>query len=257
MSDDTIPAHLVRVLEYVDLVDAAGGHLTSSDLEAFAQASVPEPEGMAYAQPLGLQAIFQVARASTLATVSYLQQVNWITDVRGGVTLTELGRAVLNAGRARAAPLDTSQGLVLSPDDPLRLSALTGLVGSLGEATLVEPYLQDQVLEWVFSCTQISKIIICRNQDKIVETALALGKLNSDKRSVEVRYFPPRELHDRYVVPKNDTPYMLGASLNGLDKHFTTMVPMPNHLASAIRTQVDAWWRDGKPIEPRAGLVSA
>lgn len=255
MGWNPIPEHLLRVLRYIDLVEHGGGHLTDRDIDVFSIAEVPESGAAGYFGN-GLS-----ARLSTYALLSgsgvsdYMRAVGWLTDMPP--RLTSAGRAIVAAAQEsqdRAA--DDAAGLaVLSPTDPLNLASLTRSIASARGGTLVDPYFTDDLFPWLIEATSIARVLLCREKAKRSVLGFYSGGAATSGRPLEIRCLGPRELHDRYLIAEDESVSMIGASLNGLHRNFTAIVPIPDPAATAVREYVRERWEEADPIEPRTELA--
>lgn len=118
---------------------------------------------------------------------------------------------------------------------------------------LVDPYFSDDLFEWLYSSTSLSRVLLCRRPENLTVLSLFLGGVErAGARALEVRYLEPRELHDRYLVGRDGAVSMIGASLNGLHRNFTAIVRLPDPAGEAIRARVEEDWSRAARVEPQA-----
>lgn len=250
------PAYL-RALRYVALVERGGAAVSSRQLNEFIEVDAPE---IGKARLLGaglsyqLQSLMRSAYQYGEAHVDYLKRMGWVSD-ENGCRLTRVGRAIVAASEGEATGTETSDGIViLSPDDPLNLGALTADVSAGRAGLLVDPYFDDSLVDWLARSTSIARVLMCRREDKCDALKFYLGGLERTGRSVEFRILEPRRLHDRYLIGEDGKVSMIGASLNGLHRNFTAIIEVPSPGAEAIRAEVEARWNEASPVEPVADI---
>lgn len=249
-----IPDHMRRALLYVDLITRGGGGLTVGDLDEFAIRQPPRP---------GRVIPFTATMAETMADVfseyregakvsSYMYEVGWITVDAGEVRLTRLGQSLARALDASEAVESASDGAeILSPEDPLIYASLTRAMSEAGAGMLVDPYFDPDLLDWLVKATSINRVLIkAAAEKKRTLFGFYLGAICGDGDApVEVRITADKSLHDRCVVHEDGSVSLIGASLNGVHKNFTAIVPLPSEPARAWREEVEHLWRDAEPIE--------
>lgn len=247
MNESLIPDHLLRVLQYIGLVDRGEGLLSNADIDAFAS-SPPPVSRIAMSS---LESMMRIGFMLDRGTADYMQLVGWITPSPTTPRLTSAGRALV---KALAPTVDEDQGesaVVLSPEDPLNLFSLTGAIAGARAGLLADPYFSDQQIAWLMETTSINRLLLCRKSKDRGLLEMAAGAIAQQSRSLEIRCLQPSGFHDRYMLSEDDAVSMLGASLNGLHKHFTVMVPVPEPGASAVRTYLAEKWEAAEVIMPR------
>lgn len=256
---EPISDSLLRVLRYVVLVEDGGSRLSERSIDAFAEALPPSIIRV----PIGATVLPSVSMLNVLhdpadSTVAYMKKVGWVlTDPTHHVVVTEVGRAVVKATTDRGS--DNDEGVVIfSPDDPLNYAKLTRAFVDAGAGMLVDPYFMDAQIDWLYRDTGIEKVLFCRKPVSLGTLELFLGGVQyRGDRTIELRYLPPKSLHDRYVVGADHSVSMLGASLNGLRKNFTALVKLPSSVTKTVRDQIYSSWDQATPIEPIKDIESA
>ncbi|QJW36462.1 hypothetical protein [Cellulosimicrobium protaetiae] len=248
-----IPDHLVRVLRYVDLIDRGGGVLSDHDIDAFASSPPPSATiSMSSTEYLRTRLGFMLDRG----TAQYMQDVGWLNHSITSPRLTSAGRAIVKVLAVPDAEPDQDgeSVTVLSPDDALNLFSLTGAIAEARSGMLADPYFQDQLVPWLMSSTSIKRLLLCRKPKDRALLELGAGAALQDGRDLEIRCLPPTAFHDRYLLAEDDSVSMIGASLNGLHKYFTVIVPVPEPGAAAVREYLEEKWESAEVIEPKTSL---
>lgn len=243
----------MRALQYVDLVTRGGGGLTALDLDEYATSRPPLP-GRTIAMT---SYMYEMADAFGRyrhgdEVTPYMFEVGWITTGSDDeIRLTRLGQSLVRALSASEAAEPASDGVeILSPEDPLVYASLTRALSKAGAGMLVDPYFDSDLLDWLVKSTSINRILIkAAGEQKRTQFGLYLGAIGgSGDAPVEVRVTADKSLHDRCVVHEDRSVSMIGASLNGLHKNFTAIVPLPSEPARAWREEVERLWSDAEPI---------
>ena len=235
LSDD-----LLRTLAFIDQAERGGARPSAVDVGAYYWC--PEPE--ASFDLLGTH-VARLGRGP-FDVVEWMDEVGLIyfddpNDPMPGVGLTLLGRAML-----RGAVTD-SAALMLSPKDPL---AYPKLVARLSEpGTLVaDPYIRLQQLHDLLAQTRVSRILMSSIKVEESELAGCAALLRGLEGEAEVRVSSSRDWHDRYLTSE-DAVAQLGASINGLSKNVTALLPVTDsNVAQSIRAYVEELWRDAAPL---------
>lgn len=249
MTEPPINDRLLRVLAYLELVEKGGGTVSTRQIDMFAALPIPG-QSLDYSAGLHTTSLMISVGLAGNPMSSYMRSVGWITEGNDSPKLTDLGRAVAAATRADAATDEPTGVVILSPDDPLNLGTLTGAIGNARAGMLVDPYFTDSLFQWLIGSTSINRLLLCRQPSKREALGLYAGGARRVNRSLDVRCLPPNELHDRYLVYETGDVSMIGASLNGLHRNFTAIVPVPAPGDDAIRDYVNAKWEEADRIEP-------
>lgn len=259
--DEPITDSLLRVLRYAVLVEDGGSRLTEKLIDAFARTDPPAvgPVPMTTAalmRSMGMRN--KLLGASVESTVEYMKTVGWLrVDASREVVVTDVGRAVVRASVERN--VDSDEGVVIiSPDDPLNYAKVTRAFVDAGSGMLVDPYFKDEQLDWLYKDTRIEKILFCRKPDHLGMLELSVGgiRYRGGDRDLDLRYLPPKSLHDRYVFGADGSVSMLGCSLNGLRRNFTALIRLPPTATEAVRAEIEPLWEKATPIEAREGIDS-
>lgn len=230
--------------------------MTDRQINTYADTEPPKQQARSYAELLNVSsasslfAAFGVNYAPQADLAGYFAQVGWISNASPR-KLTPVGRAVVKAVAAHAE-VTVEAAVVLSPDDPLNLGLLTREIAAAKDGLLVDPYFSDDLFDWLYSSTSLSRVLLCRKPENLTVLGLFLGGLEqAGERTLEVRHLPLRALHDRYVVGSDGAVSMIGASLNGLHRNFTALVRLPDPAAEAVRSRMEQEWARATKVVPQ------
>jgi hypothetical protein len=256
-ANEPIAPHLRRALLWIKLANDGGVYPLKQQLDQYAVLEEPLPaqHGGKFAQ-IGRLAFGPPTAAQPVA--DYPFSVGWIKENGSGICLTQLGEG-LAAGLAAEGPsrTPTSQVFVLTPDNPARYELLTRAIGNAKEGLLADPYLRAENIDWIVDSTNLARVLVAKKLNK-TERALigfALGRLSeTDQPVVEVRVTDDEQFHDRYLLHRDGHVDMIGASLNGIDKNVTAIMPLPDQAQPAVRRFVEGLWSAAEPITPRRAI---
>jgi hypothetical protein len=247
MSGDLISNDLLRALPYLQLVNDAGAGLVPTHLDAWL--NVTAPAEVTLLDPLARQFELLIGRDHGYA--NYLTTVGWAAG--DPMQITAVGRAVVRAHEGTGGT-ETEALVILSPRDPLNLVSLTSVMARAKEGMLVDPYLTDDLFPWLIEATSISRVLLCRDPAKRPTLALLAGAASATGRELEIRCLPRGELHDRYLVTSDGDVSVIGASLNGLHRHFTTISRLPSPGADVVNDHLQQRWEDAEPVIPQTDI---
>lgn len=177
----------------------------------------------------------------------HVVRMHWASVVEGRLAVTPLGRTFFRALEAQTLDPETVLDVVLEQGDPIAFARVISRLGSCGPGLLVDPYFRLDQLMPVFQATQITRVLTSDKAGVEALEALGLGVASlSSTRPFEVRA-AGRELHDRYIIPDNDTVQFIGASLNGLGQTITAMGRVRD-LSDALQTSYASIWEASRVI---------
>lgn len=193
---------------------------------------------------------FEEEEAET--AVAYLHRMGW-ASTGGGVSLTDVGRALLKALNAPAIEDLNSDvfELVLDTDNPFAYAQTIGALSNVEDGLLVDPYFRLDQLLHISELDNITRILIGTRLKKAEYEALshALAAI-SERHAVEVR--KASDLHDRYLIPRTDgQALMLGCSIGGIGKKVSTLTSLSAISTRALRDAHESIWNDAAPVLPK------
>ncbi|CCQ18023.1 putative uncharacterized protein [Rhodococcus sp. AW25M09] len=165
-----------------------------------------------------------------------------------GLTVTPLGRALLNSDESKEAGVDETGVLVLQSRDPLAWGKLVGSISELEEVYIVDPYLRAEQLVQLVEHADVHRVLIGPKIGKSAVTELKVLLATPGYESLAVRQAPHDMLHDRYIVDPLSV-RMLGASMNGVGGAATTVVfPLPDEHGAYFRQRAEEWWEGSEDL---------
>lgn len=253
MIGDLIPGDLMRALRYVAMVNKGGAGISDAHLDAWL--ALTPPGEITVPGSTSLSRGIELLLMETRRYGDYLRSVGWAAG--STLWLTETGEAIVRAyDQAEPEATDAPEGLViLSPENPLNLVTLTSAVAAAKAGMLVDPYFKDDLFPWLMDATSIDRVLLCRGASDRTVLELIAGAAAASGRDLEIRCLPPGSQHDRYLVAEDGRVSTIGASLNGLHKHFTAITPIPEQGAAAIRGFLDSQWNVAEVVEQKSGLA--
>lgn len=247
MNHRLISNDLLRALRYLQLVNDAGAGVSGTHLDAWL--NVTPPVELSRLDSTIRQ--FELLIGRDYGYAEYIDMVGWAQGEP--MHLTPAGRAIVKAHEG--VDETDGQGLViLSPQDPLNLVTLTGTIAQAKAGLLVDPYFTDDLFPWLIESTSIARVLLCRDPGKRSSLPLLAGAAVASGRNLSVRCLPARALHDRFLVAEGGAVSTIGASLNGMSRHFTTITRLPEAGEAPVRDFVEEKWRKAQPVEPRTDI---
>jgi hypothetical protein len=256
-------------LLYVERLNAVGFY---PDAETVERLSVSDgPRGAVYENPFfgigGVVALVGQMRGKLLQdaepVVEWLIRMKWVTrPPDGGLRLTDLGAALLAGLREapvafRGGPeVEEAAAVVLRPHDPFVYTLLTRTIAAAGEALLVDPYFKSDMLPWLHDATRVTRLLMSstgqqRQEVELVAMTLYAMKETANAGRVAIRATKSYELHDRLIIPDRGDVLFLGTSITGIGQHLSTIMPMPEVAADALRIEYERLWDKSQPVDPQ------
>lgn len=237
-----------RILAFVATANEGGYEPSTHEIEAWLRHPVPQERWSAMLGTATTLALYGFRE--TESPVRQLSSIGWITDWGDKHSLTQLGAAMLRG--SEHAQSEEVQVAVLGRGDPLAYPRLIGHLAEIGDALLVDPYLEVSGATDLISHTDISRVLVsdaAGTKGKRAALATLLATELGDH--FEVRSAPG--LHDRFVVSEGGEVWTIGASLNGVGRRATTVVtPLPPSAASVVASEMNQAWADAESLISRS-----
>lgn len=181
--------------------------------------------------------------------VKQLLRLGWLQKGSNkGLTVTPLGRALLNSDESEEAGVDETGVLLLQGRDPLAWGKLVGSISELEEVYIVDPFLRAEQLAQLVEHADVHRVLIGPKIGKRAVTELKVLLAAPGYGSLAIRQAPHGMLHDRYIVDPLSV-RMLGASMNGVGGAATTVVfPLPDEHGTYIRQRAEEWWEGSEDL---------
>lgn len=232
---DALPERVIRVLAFIDQAEQGGFAPSPDAVNAFAaQPEPPQPYWGGYREP-------HFGPGADIA--AWLIELNLATGHPFEVALTGLGKAML-----RGAVVDNSTALVLDPKDPLSYAQLVARLSSNEPTLIADPYIRIEELHRLVSHTALTRILSSSKVEDSDRRGMAVLAANAS-RPIEVRFSSEESWHDRYVL-RGTKVFQLGASVNGLNKNVTALLPVVDEaVAKPLREYVEGLWQGAQPLD--------
>lgn len=182
----------------------------------------------------------------------YLVNMGWAyfsneDDYNPEVQITALGRSFLRAASRDPEASDASAMVVhIDPRDPIAYARVFEAIESLENVLVVDPHLTPDALFDLVGTRSVSRILTGRGKglEKRRGVALALRSSRIELRTLE------NGLHDRWLIPDEGHPMMLGSSFNSIAQRPGVIVPLAEPAAVvAIRSAYEQLWEEARPVE--------
>jgi hypothetical protein len=227
LSDD-----IVRVLAFMNQAERGGGAANRESINAFAAQPAP-PDPAWYALSAGMH----LHRALGSADVAqWLIDTGLAVDQFYDVVLSPLGEAMLHGAQSSSVT-----ALLLDPDDPLSYPQLVTRLSGDQRTMIADPYIRLSELHQLISETTVTRVLTSSKIGEGERRGMA-ALASRASRAVEVRLTDEPSWHDRYVL-EGERLWLLGASVNGLHKNVTALLPVSDEtVAGAVRSYINDLW---------------
>ena len=235
LEDDVLLA-----LAFIRQGERGGQTPDAESVEAFARSPRPQPSGDFLSHLSSLMSPW----GGPPRYLAWMEDVGLVASSSSGrVRLTPLGEAML-----RGAPEFESTAIVLDPDDALSYPQLVTELSNDDSVLIADPYIRLGELHQIVADTLITRVLTSQRATGSGHLQGMTALVKGADREVEVRVSTDESWHDRYVVRDVDV-LQLGASINGLKKNFTALLPVTSEAVSAsIRAFVEDLWSNASPI---------
>ena len=182
--------------------------------------------------------------------VQHLLRLGWLelASLGDGLVVTALGRALLREVDDDDA--DQSTVTLLASDSPLAYPQLIGHIAESGEAFVIDAYIGLQQFNDLMINTSTKRVLIGPNV-KAGDIAGIATMMATNPGRIEVRQATARVLHDRFIIGDLGV-HTIGASLNGVGKTTTVLMPMPDMVSDQIKVEAESWWLAAQAVAPMA-----
>ncbi|WP_282947153.1 hypothetical protein [Cellulomonas endometrii] len=240
---------LLHALRYLQMVNDAGAGVPAAHLDAWL--NVTPPAELSRLDALTRQFEQLIGRDHGYA--EYIELVGWADGDPMRITAT--GRAVVKAHEGNEGVQDEAL-VILSPQNPMNLVTLTSTIAKAQAGMLVDPYFKDDLFQWLMESTSIRRVLVCREPADRSVLPMIAGAASLISRDLEIRCLPLRAVHDRFLVTQDGAIFTIGSSLNGLQRHFTTITRLPDPGTDTVREYLEKQWDAADPVVPKTTLSS-
>lgn len=252
---DLLTSDLQRALLYVLLLNDNDAYPTKDNVNDFVQTSMPKPSttGTKLSALLGRIAMGDMMSPQWEPggpVSDYMLSMGWILEGKnnGKVHITMLGRA-LCSGFQSQNPMDFDDATIYSttPDEPVALSKLIGLLKRSESQLYIDPYLEPDHVE-MLSKTPVRRVVTGKKFAEEIAVRLAEIPFPED---FQVRIFEGEGLHDRGAVHANGGVAIVGTSMNSMHGKYVAMVDLPPRISGTYSNILEGIWEDSKLLEPK------
>ena len=224
-----------RILLVVQFAAQSGRPLTTLDVESFAKAPRREVRRTPFLPTTGM---FRDT-VTTEPVWGYITRARLVDVTDGRVTVTRLGKVVLDAAEEREFLATQPEDVLLSADDEWALGDVLRVVRAAGPCLFVDPYCKEPQLNELARHTETARVLI---GTRVASEPFDLTLENiRAPRSLELRISP--NIHDRYVIPDDAQVLVLGTSLTGTGKSKpSVLVHLGDALSGTIRQVHEELW---------------
>lgn len=250
---DVLTERQHRALAFIAAANQGGATPTPEELELWLTNPTPRRTGgvlasMARTPVEGLTGIFGISES----IADHLVHMRWARRVRGRLTLTSLGLALMRSADVGEEAAD--RVVVLKPEDPLAYARLVSQISDLGDAALlVDPYLDVDQLFKLIQSTGIAQILI-GNHDRTKKMRTGIKAFLEGLAECPCEVRTSAALHDRLVVAEDGRVWTLGSSFSGVanSKTFTVLTPLPDKAADAVAQHIRRLWSEAEVLVERS-----
>lgn len=250
-----------RLLTYVEAVRRQGHTLLKTEFEAYAAAWQPKVTKPIDWSALRLLSEMDEETADSAlgrsrvveSMLDFMVRVRWMTLRAGEVDITPLGRAVLRESNTPLPESDTGSTVevVIDPNDPFAYAQLMSKITSLDSCMVIDPYLDVDQLLTLANFNTVTRVLTGTSKLKQIAPVFAL--LAEKVPHLALRSLKQNELHDRFIIPKQGSVYMLGSSLNSITKRFGVATTLEASSSKLISRHYDTLWEKADPVPQKEG----
>lgn len=184
--------------------------------------------------------------------ITHLIRLGWVesTTETGALATTPLGLALLRTAEAVESEHDGPTTVILGQDDELAYPTLIGRISEAEAGLLIDPYLRLEQLLAVRAYTRIARVLTSRSvSEKDLVAMAVLINSGGSENPIELRAAAKGILHDRMIVAASGGIDTVGTSLGTVGGKYTTVLsPLPEAVASEMRTKADFWWEQAEVL---------
>lgn len=175
------------------------------------------------------------------SVVGWLSRLSWLVVEDDRIRVTQLGLAVLRHMEASQVEAEIPLGIVLNQGDELARARFFSAVAGLGPCAVVDRFFSIEGLLPVLQSTEVERVLTgTTDRAKVAGLKVALESVLAE-RSFELR--KSDVFHDRFVIPREGSVWLLGTSVSGLGHRLSVMVELADEaMSEAIRNEFEQEW---------------
>ncbi len=244
---DPLPEAARRTLAYVSLVNRGGAHPSQGSVTEFFRDA--KPIRLDVMSGFGARMAELMTMRQSERPIEYLLRMEWVDlDAEQGVVLTPTGKALVRGLEAADVEHDPVIEAVLDVDDPFAYAKVVAHLRTDEAAMLVDPWLRQTQLIDLYPVPTIERVLVTSRHkgSDLVDLARGAKVFAEDGRAFELRQ--TREIHDRYLVPRDGPVRMLGGSLGTIGRAPITLTTLSEELSQMVRERHEQMWKDAAPV---------
>jgi hypothetical protein len=125
---------------------------------------------------------------------------------------------------------------------------LAQATSNAGAGMLLDPYLKPEALLWLITSTEITRALIKPPRGGIGPFQVALGYTRGSER-IDIRVTSTDEFHDRSIVGADGAVTLMGTSVNGLDRHLSSLTTLTAEDGASLRARYESLYSAAERIE--------
>ncbi|WP_171059226.1 hypothetical protein [Arthrobacter crystallopoietes] len=245
-------SHLV--LAYLEVVEKHGCKLSVAALNAYGT----QPERVIYNEMHGVEA----GRGSLIKAIissaddepwvsdepfdRFFSRLHWIEVKDEMVSLTQLGKAVLQEANSPRTEGDSAIDVLIDPNNQFAYMHVMNKIGQVGECLVIDPYLDAETAVDLGQMPTVTRVLT--GDGKISKLRGRFGLVMRARPDFEIRYIDRKILHDRYVVPKAGPVLVLGSSLNSIARRQGVITPLEPLGSAYISEAYEKMWGEANGL---------
>ena len=265
-----VDSESIRLLAYVQETARHGHVLTVREFDVFAETGKPQdpvPLGKLMAGLVGSQLVQGLVAASQSGEtkLEWMDRLGWLSYGQRApgadaekqeevVRITNLGRAVLAAGREGDREVEIPAQIALTGDDPIARARVIERLAAVGPGALVDRYFGAEDLLAIVQETKLDRILTgpSESRGRLAGLRAAMNEV-SLPREIEIRVDAKDEFHDRFAIPQDGPVWAIGTSLGGVGRRNSVMIELGDSpTATAIRNAFDECWASAKVVNAQS-----
>lgn len=250
---DLITADIERALLYTFALNESDITPTAEEVNKFVTTKLPKAATttslLTQRFSASMGALLSSSWVAGEPVSKYMVSMGWVSETpSGGLRITSSGQALITFQQREPGQQTGGVSVFTStPDKPMILSHLLTLMADKVGGYYIDPWLNADNIELLYSETSIKRVLTRDNKYTSAIRA-RLRELNAEP-TFEVRLVPESgELHDRSILHESGGVTLVGTSLNRLEGKYSVAVALPNSAAHEYYAQMVSLWNKSEPL---------
>lgn len=252
---EIVTADIERALTFISLLSNSGYTPTANEVDTFITTQMPKPSTSTskILYSMNTAAFRDILGPHWVAgdrVSKYMLEMGWLkAKADGKVHLSVAGAALLD-GLSRNDESQTNGVRVYTstPERPIAVSQLVSLMQQHNSDTYIDPHLDADHIEYLFSHTPITKILTRDSHLKAIKVRLAELRIESGTK--QIRVLRGEVLHDRAVLHEDGGIALIGTSFKKIESKVVGLVDLPESLARGFRQSMEELWAKAEVVKP-------